>query len=176
MAKIERIWAMPNKQTFSIKPIRELIARHITRGVWLDPFSRNSLFSKHCITNDIDTLFPADYHEEALVFLKRFPDEYADGVLFDPPYSARQISECYRGAGMSVHMKDTQGSFYGDRKNDAARALKPGGKAISFGWNSGGMGIKNGMEIIEILLVPHGGAHNDTICVVEIKGMGYGKT
>ena len=29
------------------------------------------------------------------------------------------------------------------------------------------MGIKNGFEIIEILLVCHGADHNDTICLAE---------
>lgn len=33
----------------------------------------------------------------------------------------------------------------------------------------GGIGIKYGFEIQEILLVPHGGWHNDTIVVVEKK-------
>lgn len=32
-----------------------------------------------------------------------------------------------------------------------------------------GIGKKNGFEIIEILLVAHGGMHNDTIVTVERK-------
>jgi len=36
-----------------------------------------------------------------------------------------------------------------------------------FGWNSCGMGDRHGFEQIEILLVAHGGAHNDTICLAE---------
>lgn len=44
-----------------------------------------------------------------------------------------------------------------------------GGIVISFGWNSGGVGAKYGFKTLEILLVPHGGAHNDTICVVDQK-------
>lgn len=44
-----------------------------------------------------------------------------------------------------------------------------GGVCISFGWNSMGIGKKNGFEIIEILLVAHGGMHNDTIVTVETK-------
>ena len=66
-------------------------------------------------------------------------------------------------------MQDTQSSFYGDRKNEVARIVKSGGYVISFGWNSGGIGKKNSFEIVEILLVPHGGAHNDTIVTVERK-------
>lgn len=40
---------------------------------------------------------------------------------------------------------------------------------ISFGWNSGGIGKQYDFEIIEIMLVAHGGAHNDTIVTVERK-------
>jgi hypothetical protein len=38
---------------------------------------------------------------------------------------------------------------------------------LSFGWNSAGMGKKYGFEQIEIMLVCHGAAHNDTICLAE---------
>jgi hypothetical protein len=31
------------------------------------------------------------------------------------------------------------------------------------------MGKKHGFEIIEVMLVAHGGAHNDTICMAERK-------
>jgi len=44
-----------------------------------------------------------------------------------------------------------------------------GGIAISFGWNSNGFGKKLGFEIIEILIVPHGSSHNDTIVTIERK-------
>jgi hypothetical protein len=44
---------------------------------------------------------------------------------------------------------------------------------MCFGWNSSGIGIKRGFELIEVLLVCHGGSHNDTIVTVErkIKGL-----
>ena len=47
--------------------------------------------------------------------------------------------------------------------------VKKDGIVITCGWNSGGIGKKYGFEIIEILLVPHGGWHNDTIITVEKK-------
>ena len=40
---------------------------------------------------------------------------------------------------------------------------------MSFGWNSGGIGKKYGFKLNRILLVAHGGQHNDTICTVDIK-------
>ena len=98
-----------------------------------------------------------------------YGDGSVDGVLFDPPYSCRQISECYKGVGLAVHMEDTQSSFYTKRKREVARVLKSGGKAVCFGWNSGGIGKSLGFDLVEVLLVAHGGAHNDTICTVEVK-------
>lgn len=169
MLSMRRVWAMPNHDTFTVKPIRELIAAHITDGVWADPFSRNSPFRGQCITNDLNPEIESDYHLEALDFLRTFADASVDGVLFDPPYSPLQISKCYKGMGLAVHLKDTQSSFYGDRKKEAARIVKPGGKVMCFGWNSCGVGKGNGFELCEVLLVSHGGAHNDTICTVEVK-------
>lgn len=49
------------------------------------------------------------------------------------------------------------------------KPIKPNGLAISCGWNSGGFGKMLGFEIVEILLVAHGGNHNDTIVTVERK-------
>jgi hypothetical protein len=168
--KFSRRWAMPNKNTFSIKPIAELIGRHIGPAErWIDPFARNSPFNSQCVfTNDLAPEANTTHHMEALDFLNSLEGEF-DGCLFDPPYSPRQISECYKSVGRDVHMKDTQSSFYGDRKKAVARLIKHGGIVISCGWNSGGIGKTLGFEIEEILLVPHGGAHNDTIVTVERK-------
>lgn len=164
---IERIWAMPNKNTFEIKPIHDLIVDEITDGIWIDPFAnRNKLAS---ITNDLSTEFDTDYHLDALDFLKMFDTDSVDGVLYDPPYSPRQVSECYNNVGYNVTWDTTKASFWGNHKREISRIVKIGGKVITFGWNSGGIGYKYGFEIQEVLLVPHGGWHNDTICTVEIK-------
>ena len=66
-------------------------------------------------------------------------------------------------------MQTTQASWRTKHINEISRILRPGGISISFGWNSSGIGKKRGFEIIEILLVAHGGMHNDTICTVERK-------
>ena len=92
-----------------------------------------------------------------------------DMVLYDPPYSPRQVSECYKKLGMTVNMQTTQASYWGNQKKEVNRIIKDNGIVITCGWNSGGIGKKYGFEIVEILLVPHGGWHNDTIVVVERK-------
>jgi hypothetical protein len=165
---ITRAWAMPNSNTFSVKPIYQLIQKYISnKGIVVDPFARNSPFKNICITNDLNPEFEADYHMDALDFLKTI--NRADMVLFDPPYSPRQVAECYKHTGKQVNMQTTQASFWGNIKKEIARIVDGDGVVISFGWNSGGIGSVSGFEILEILLVAHGGWHNDTICTVERK-------
>ena len=161
---INREWAMPNKNTFSIKPIRNLIDRHL-KGLSMDPFATSNKLAT--IRNDIDPQYGTAFTMDALDFLRVQPDGSADTILFDPPYSPRQVSECYKAVGRSVNMQTTQARFWGDLKEEIARVSR--GKVLTFGWNSGGIGKKYGFEIIEILIVPHGGWHNDTICTVEEK-------
>lgn len=85
-----------------------------------------------------------------------------------PPYSNRQISECYKSIGLEVGTKETQNAaLYSRVRTAALPILTEEAVVLSFGWNSVGMGKKHGFEIIEMLLVCHGGAHNDTICLAE---------
>jgi hypothetical protein len=168
--KIKRAWSMPNLQTFEVEPIARFVGRYMGQGRWIDPFARNSRFSRFCeFTNDLLPDAKTTHHMEALEFLSQFDEGEFDGVIFDPPYSPRQITECYSQVGMKTHMEDTQSSFYSKRKDAAARLVKSGGLVLSFGWNSNGFGIGRGFEILEILTVAHGGAHNDTICMAERK-------
>lgn len=132
-----------------------------------DPFANKS--ETGAITNDLNPNYNTDYHMDALDFLKMFNDESVDGVLYDPPYSPRQTSECYNKVGIELTSRHTSSAFWGDQKKEIARIVKKGGKVISFGWNSGGIGKTKGFKIERILLVPHGGWHNDTICTVETK-------
>jgi hypothetical protein len=158
---------MPNPKTFSIKPISDLLDRWLpSEGVIIDPFAKDSL--RGTIRNDLDPAF-TDSHQNAADFCRSLHTQ-ADAVLFDPPYSPRQISESYKAVGLAVGMKETQnGRFYKEVRDALDVLLKPGGIAISCGWNSAGFGKVRGYEMLEILLVAHGGAHNDTIVVVERK-------
>ena len=92
------------------------------------------------------------------------------GVIFDPPYSYRQVSEHYKSLGMKATALDTSANFYNRVMNAICDAIQVGGYAISCGWNSSGFGKNRGFEIVEILIVAHGASHhNDTIVTVERK-------
>ncbi len=171
--KIERVWAMPSKDTFTIKPIAELLKKYVGNGKnWIDPFAGDN--SPAEITNDHNPDKKTTYHLEAMEFVNQFRSDLFGhsqfiGALFDPPYSYRQVSEHYKVIGKKATQLDTSSQFYNRVLNPLADLIAPEGICISFGWNSNGMGKNRSFEIIEILLVAHGGHHNDTIVVVEQK-------
>ncbi len=166
--RFSRVWTMPNKLTFDIKLIKELLDRYVIEGeVWIDPFARDNKVAS--ITNDLDPDTTAMYHMDALDFLLGIESASVNGVLFDPPYSSRQVSESYKRLGRSVSMTDTQGSFWSKLKREIGRIVKPGGLVISCAWNTNGIGKTLGFAQLEILLVAHGGVRNDTLITVERK-------
>ncbi|MED4586650.1 hypothetical protein P9578_28245 [Brevibacillus choshinensis] len=167
--KIERFWHMADSNTFNIKPFARLLQEEMTDGIWIDPFANMNKLAT--ITNDLNPEMPTDFHMDALEFLKMFQDASVDGVLYDPPYSPRQVSECYKGHGIEVTKETTQSSWWRKHKDEIARILKPGGMVFCFGWNSQGVGKKRGMDLKRVMIVAHGAHHNDTICTVEIKAI-----
>lgn len=165
-----RHWAMPSPDTFSIPPVAEFVRRwmDMTPGESLDPFARDCTLATY--RNDLNPATAATHHMDAADFCIKMA---ADGVrcslaLFDPPYSPRQISECYASFGRAATGQDTQNAALYRRVRDAMMpCLRPGAVVLSFGWNSAGMGKRRGFEIVELMLVARGGAHNDTICIAE---------
>jgi len=171
--KVERAFAMANRWTFTIKPIRELIVFYMENtGPWIDPFA--GFNSPAHITNDINPDTKTMYHLDAIEFMKQFDNESILGVLNDPPYSERQIIESYSGHGLNNNPCSTK--YKQQMKQEINRVLRPGGYVISFGWNSNGCSIYRQrsnyhaqLEKIHVLLVAHGMNKNDTIVTVERK-------
>ena len=167
--KINRVWAMPNKWTFKIKPIADLLANYVGDGKgWVDAFA--GMYSPAEFTNDLNPTAPTMYHLPAYDFCLLLPGDTFCGCLFDPPYSSTQVKECYENIGYNpAQPKEDFILAFDNVKNALSYRVKSGGICMSFGWNSNGLGKKRGFEKIEILLVAHGGHHNDTIVTVERK-------
>jgi len=167
---ISQEWAMPNKETFKIAPIKRLLDRYVDmhKGDILDPFSNGE--KDFCtVNNDLNKSIKCDYHLDATEFLRMFKCQSVDMVLYDPPYSPRQVSECYKGVGKKVTQLDTSAHFRSSHLDQIARVIKVGGRCISFGWNTNGVGKNRGFATEEILIVNHGGSHNDTLVTVDRK-------
>jgi len=171
--KISREWAMPSPWTFNIKPIRELLERVLAGcSIIVDPFAGKSEWATH--SNDLKTsgILARDYLDRLIA-----EGVVADAVLLDPPYSPRQMTEVYAGMGLKMGSKGTQNaSLYKESIVRLDKVLRPGGVAIRCGWNSVGFTKTLGYTIEEILLVCHGGAHNDTIVTVDRKSLVEGDT
>jgi len=163
-----RVWEMPNSKTFSIRCIKKLIDKYLKpEDLSIDPFANICKIAS--ITNDLNPEYDTDFHLDAVDFMKTFKDDSVDFILYDPPYSLRQVSECYKNVGVEVTMQTTQSSWRAKHLDEIKRILRPNGVVICFGWNSNGVGKTRGFELIEVMIVSHGGSHNDTICTVERK-------
>ena len=166
--KMSRVWSMPNSNTFKIKPIREFVDRWIDGvGVIIDPFARDSKIGTY--TNDLNPNTDAEFHMEAGDFLDLMlvSEVKAGAVIFDPPYSLTQVSKSYAGIGLKFRGKENPTGGFPKVRDKIAKILCPNGIVLSFGWNTVGMGKKRGFEIVEILIVCHGGNRNDTLCIAE---------
>jgi hypothetical protein len=167
---MRRVWAMPDSCTFDIPPIRALVKTYLNQSkVSIDPFARNKRWAT--FTNDLNPDTAAETHLPATEFLCELVARgvRADLIFFDPPYSPYQIIEHYKGIGRDFSHFAKKGIGWKTERDLMAGLTVAGGHVISCGWNSVGLGVQRGFEIVEILLVSHGREHNDTICTVERK-------
>ena len=137
--KMERYWCMPSHKTFSIKPFKKLLKDELDND-YIDPF-----------------LHP--YKQDAIEYLEIIDNSSITNLVFDPPYSQRQLKEMYSSNGLSFN-HPMNNSYWSNCKKEISRII---------GWNSNGIGKKYGFEIIKIVIVAHGSQHNDTIATVEVK-------
>ncbi len=177
--QFEVTWAMPNKATFSIPPIKKFIDKWIPDKdvVIVDPFRGESDIGN--LTNDI-----RETRIDSLVWLKSIPAGIADVVLFDPPYTPRQLKECYNSLGLSLH--DTTAGYWARLRDEVVRISHKGTIVLSFGYGASHIGTKRGydieeglivlqtekqgeFDIVDGLMILHGSLHNATICMAEVK-------
>lgn len=165
----EKVWAMPNARTFTIKPIKEFVEAEVVRGgVIVDPFANECKYGT--ITNDLNPEYNTTHHMDALAFLKSLDSESADLVLYDPPYSISQAAEMYKSYGKEkLEINVANMKYWSECKDNVARILKRGGRVICCGWNTNGLGKGRNFEMTAVLIVSHGGSKNDTLVTLEYK-------
>lgn len=158
--KVTNITAHPFENTYVQKLILSVInklnfAVDLKRSLHVcDPFSNNKtnrLQGTTLVTNDLNPEFNADYCLDANDFGEEMERQgkLFDLVLFDPPYSLRQLKDCYEGIGKNLPHWQTQ-NMWGRAKDALGQCIEPGGYVISFGWSSHGFGKRRGFEKQEI--------------------------
>ena len=147
-----------NRYTFKSKSIRDWLESRCY-GKVLNLFAGKTLLNVNEVRNDIDESMVADYHMDALDFVKCWKGNKFDVVILDPPYSYRKSMEMYNSH---------RASRFNQIKDLLPKILKRGGKVITFGYHSVSMGKKRGFSQEKILLMSHGGAIHDTIATIEL--------
>lgn len=93
-----------------------------------------------------------------------------DLILFDPPYSLRQLKEQYENIGHKLQLWQTQNKW-GRARNALSKCVRLGGYVISFGWETSGFSRKRGFQVEEILVINQAGHADryDLLVTVEKK-------
>lgn len=144
-----------------MRSVLTLFERYKVGEGWVDPFAGENSPAEY--TNDIEGRGNKN-QMDGLEFLKSIPDNSVSGVLFDPPYS---VEQCLRRYTPKQGGTAGRAEYWAKCKDEISRISKQGATAISFCWDSTGVGKNRGFEIVEIVLICHGACHNDTIVTVE---------
>jgi hypothetical protein len=146
-----------NRYTFSVAPVRAWV-ESVCEGRVLNLFAGQTQLAVNEARNDLDPDALADYHLDALEFLRGWKGEKFDTILLDPPYAYRKSMELYKGIVCSP---------FRQLKDAIPTRLNPGGIVITFGYHSIVMGKARGFQPEQIALFSHGGAIHDTIATIE---------
>tara|TARA_Y100000310_G_C20278285_1_gene621351 strand:- start:20 stop:589 length:570 start_codon:yes stop_codon:yes gene_type:complete len=144
----------------------------------VEPFA-NDNWLRHTypnvITNDLNPIYDTDYNLEAHDFAKEIRRERSDPpevdlILFDPPWTLNQLKTSYEGIGQHLELWQAQNKW-GQCRSDLARAVKPGGIVMSWGYESHGFGWRRGFKDLEMLIgvQSYQADRYDILCIVEQK-------
>ena len=145
------------RYTFRNSRIREWVETY-SEGKVLNLFAGKTKLNCDEVRNDLNIDMVADYHLDALEFVKTWEGPKFNTVILDPPYSYRKSMEMYEGKIASA---------FNVVKDKLIYILEPKSIVITFGYHSVSMGKGRGFEQEHILLMSHGGAIHDTIAVIE---------
>jgi hypothetical protein len=157
MIRFEHIRCPLHRYTFSVGPIRRWV-ENACEGRVLNLFAGKTLLQVNEVRNDLDREAIAEYHMDALEFLRGWKDEPFDTILLDPPYAYRKSMELYKGIVCSP---------FRQLKDEIIKQLHGGGLVITFGYHSVVMGKNRGFQTEQVALFSHGGAIHDTIACTE---------
>ena len=158
--KLTLIYTNLRRYTFDSPKIKQWVESR-SSGKVLNLFSGKNKLNLNEIRNDIDKTMVADYHKEALDFVKEWKGEKFNTIILDPPYSYRKSMEKYNG---NINSK------FKLIADEIPKILVNNGKVITFGYHSSFMGKVRNFSLIELCVFAHGGARHCTIGTVEQNG------
>lgn len=151
------IYQPPKRYTFEQPKLKQIIEGYC-KGKVLNLFAGMVRLNVDEIRVDIDDTTKPDFLTDSYDFVCNWHGSKFMTVILDPPYNVRKAREKYDGRYIGKFRKI---------KQIIPKILSPGGIIITLGYDSVGMSRSHGFEKTAIILVCHGGDHNDTICVIE---------
>lgn len=150
------IQAPLKRMTFQSPKMKQWVEDRFS-GLVLNLFAGDTKLDLQEIRNDIREDAIAEYHLDALDFVKSW-DAAFDTIILDPPYSYRKAMEMYDGK---------YSSKFRQIADEIPRILSPNGKVIHFGYHSTFMGKIRKFGLEELCVFGHGGAQHCTIAIIE---------
>jgi hypothetical protein len=147
------------RYTFQSPKIKKWVENR-SSGYCLNLFAGLTKLDITEIRNDINPDMMADFHKDALDFIKEWDGAKFDTVILDPPYAYRKAMELY---------DSRYSSRFKQIADNIENILNPNGIIISFGYHSTFMGQKRGFELKELCVFAHGGAQHCTIGIIETR-------
>lgn len=144
------------RYTFESPKIKKWVENN-SEGKCLNLFAGKTKLNLNEVRNDIDKEALADYHLDALEFVKRCKQKF-DTIILDPPYAYRKAMEMYNG---------NYSSKFKQIADLIPKLLKKNGKVISFGYHSTFLGKKRGFGLTKLCVFAHGGSQHCTIGIIE---------
>jgi hypothetical protein len=160
-----------SSEPYSNPHIRRILDKEIDRMMWrtkgegvaIDGFARDSFVNDlDCfITNDLNPEMKCDFNLEWKDFAYTIQERgyQPDLVFFDPPYSLRQVKDCYDGIGKNLELWQTQ-NMWGVGKDAIASCMPVGSRVVSLGWTTSGFGRHRGFEKVAIYVFEMGGSED----------------
>ena len=145
------------RHTFESPKIKEWVESR-SFGKVLNLFAGKTKLNLDEVRNDVDEEMNADFHTDALDFVRKWKGHEFDTIICDPPYSIRKSMEMYKG---------NLNSRFKLIADNAPRILSNDGVIISFGYHSSFLGKVRNFKLKELCVFAHGGAQHCTIGIVE---------
>jgi len=151
----------PRRYTFQQPQLKKWIEDNC-KGIVLNLFAGITKLNIDEVRVDIDKTALADYYMDAFDFVNLAIEQKVkyDTIILDPPYNIRKAREKYNGKYIGSFTKI---------KNLLPKILNNDGIIITLGYDTVGMSKSRGFKKVGICLICHGGDHNDTICLKEVK-------
>lgn len=127
------------KWTFATKMVRDVVLDAIHGRVLNACAGQTRLEKRGCefVRNDIDEDVDADLHVDVRDLHRHFAPKSFDSAVLDPPFDPGRAAKLYEG---------WHGQEYSNARDAVGDLVRPGGTVVELGWNSYGLGDKDGWE------------------------------